>query len=216
MNKKYTAIGFTVLVLILVFVFVQSNQVKAEVNLPIPFTSQAPTQNWDRNEDCEETSIAMAMAFLNGQTNEHMSVTDAQNAIAQLKTWEQANIGYNADTGAVATTKMAEGAFKLKVKQINNYTEQDLKKALSKGHPVLLSINARQLGNPKYQDTGPFYHMFVVRGYNAEGFIVNDPGTEGGAGNVYTFETLKNAAADWNQAKQAMEPTSKIALILSK
>ncbi len=216
MNKKFTAAGLIVVALVLVWFFIDSNRVKAEVNLPIPFTTQAPNNNWDRNLDCEETSIAMAMAFLNGQTNERMSVSDAQNAIAQLKTWEQANIGYNADTGAIETTKMAEGAFKLKVKQINNYTEKDLKKALSKGHPVLLPINARQLGNPKYQDTGPFYHMFVVRGYNAQGFIVNDPGTESGLGNIYTFETLKNAAADWNHAKQAMEPSSKIALVLSK
>jgi hypothetical protein len=81
---------------------------------------------------------------------------------------------------------------------------------------VLLPINARKLGNPKYQDTGPLYHMIVVRGYSEKAFIVNDPGTNEGNGNTYTFEVLKTAASDWNEAAKKMESDRKIALVLSK
>jgi hypothetical protein len=187
------------------------------VLLPIPFTSQAPNGNWDRNEDCEETSITMVMAFLNGQTGNTISPADAQKSINLLKDWENANIGYNQDTGAEATTRMAEGAFGLKVSQIRDFTEDDLKKALSENHPVLLPINAKLMNNPKYINGGPQYHMIVIRGYRLNGkFVVNDPGTVEGNGNEYTFETLKNAAADWNHPAQQMEPNSKIALVLSK
>ncbi len=213
MNWKYIPAALVVLIIILLVIW--QNRVPAQVVLQVPFTTQAPTDKWDRNEDCEETSISMANAFLNGQTQDRMSAGDALNAINNLKQWENANIGYNLNTGADATTAMAKGAFKLNVTQIKDFSKHDLQKALAKGHVVLLPINAKLLGNT-YTDNGPTYHMIVVRGYNEKEFIINDPGTNSGNGNTYTFETLKAAAADWDQSKHAMDPTRKIALILSK
>lgn len=184
--------------------------------LAVPFTDQAPTGKWDRNEDCEEASITMANAYLNGNRDNKLPPAVAQEYINSLKRWEEANIGYNADTGAYATSRMAEGTFGITVRQIKNYTETDLKKELVNNHVILLPINARLLGNPSYAESGPTYHMIVVRGYNASGFIVNDPGTEQGNGQVYSFETLKKSAADWNNSAKIMDSTIKIALILSK
>jgi hypothetical protein len=216
LNKK-TLIGAGVIVLVGLAVWYFFPKTTPEsIILHVPFTAQAPTDNWSRNEDCEETSVVMANAYLNGQTQDRMSATDAQSAINALKNWEQVNAGYNANTGADATMHMAQGAFGILVTQIKDYTAQDLKDELNKNHVILLPINARKLGNPKYETSGPLYHMIVVRGYNSKEFIVNDPGTDSGDGNVYTFETLKNAAADWDNAAQAMDPTRKIALILSK
>ena len=188
----------------------------ATLLLAVPFTDQAPTGKWDRNEDCEEASITMANAYLNGNRDDKLPPAVAQEYINSLKRWEEANIGYNADTGAYATSRMAEGTFGITVKQIKNYTETDLKKELVKNHVILLPINARLLGNPAYAESGPTYHMIVVRGYNASGFIVNDPGTEQGNGQVYSFATLIKSAADWNNSAKIMDSTIKIALILSK
>jgi len=184
--------------------------------LQVPFSAQAPTDKWDRNEDCEETSITMANAFLTGTTENELPASEALKSINNLKIWEQANLGYNADTGAMATTRMAEGAFALKVNQVQNFTELDIKKALAANHPVLLPLNAKVLNNPKYRNSGPQYHMIVIRGYNDKGFIVNDPGTNEGNGNVYPFEILKNAAADWNQSAKTIEADRKIILVLSR
>lgn len=184
--------------------------------LPVPFTDQAPTGKWDRNEDCEEASIAMANAYLNGNEKDKLTATIAQEYITKLRIWENANLGYNADTGAYATSRMAEGAFGITVQQIKDYTEIDLKRELIKNHVVLLPINARLLGNPTYAESGPTYHMIVVRGYNTSGFIVNDPGTEQGSGMIYSFEILKKSAADWNNSAKIMDSTIKIALILSR
>lgn len=192
------------------------NAVASSVILQVPFTPQAPTDNWSRNEDCEETSITMANAFLSGTTENEVPSDEAQKAIDNLKIWEQANLGYNANTGSEATTKLAEGAFAMKVKQLKNFSEQDLKEALSDHHPILLPINARLLGNPKYFDNGLLYHMIVIRGYTEKGFIVNDPGTNEGNGNVYSFNVLKNAASDWDQVSKQMNPNQKIALVMSK
>ena len=212
-------LGVGVVLLVLVFALISHYHkppLPFAVVLPVPFTSQAPLGNWNRNEDCEETSITMATAFLNGQTGDRMSANDAQKAINALKNWENINQGYNANTGVDATTKMAEGAFGLHVDQIVDYSETDLKQALAAGHPILLPINAGLLKNPKYLNGGPLYHMIVLRGYHHGRFIVNDPGTESGDGNEYNFETLKNASADWVQETQSMDTNTKAALILSK
>jgi hypothetical protein len=217
MNTNKTILGAGAIIIILSVIIMLSNRkIPNQVILQVPFTPQAPTDNWARNEDCEETSITMANAFLNNITVNTLPASDAQNGINQLKNWENINIGYNMNTGTEATTKMAQGAFKIKVKAISNFKENDLKQALANNHPILLPINARKLNNPKYLDNGPLYHMIVIRGYNDQGFIVNDPGTNEGNGNIYNFDTLKNAAADWDQKNQTMDETRKIALILSK
>ena len=164
--------------------------------LQVPFSAQAPTNNWSRNEDCEETSITMANAFLTGTTEDKLPAAAAQNAINNLKAWEQTNLGYNANTGVDATTKMAEGAFGLTITQIQNFTEADLKNALAGNHPILLPINAKFLGSPQYAVDGPTYHMIVIRGFKGDTFIVNDPGTDNGDGNEYSFDILQKASAD--------------------
>lgn len=184
--------------------------------LQVPFSAQAPTNNWARNEDCEETSITMANAFLTGTTEDKLPASAAQNAINNLKMWKEANLGYNINTGVEATTKMAEGAFGLKIKQLPNFTIDELKQALINKHPILLPINARMLGNKQYENDGPTYHIIVIRGFKGNTFIVNDPGTNNGDGNLYSFTVLQKASADWNNITKTMDPTRKIALVISK
>lgn len=223
MNKKYTIAGI-ILIAAVAGIATKTNMVKnstssetpARVVLQVPFSKQAPTNNWTRNEDCEETSVTMANAFLSGNTSNELAADEALKSIENLKIWEEANLGYNVDTGAMATTRMAEGAFGMNVTHMNGFTEQDLKQALIDGHPILLPIDARQLKNPQYQNSGPQYHMIVIRGYTETKFIVNDPGLSAGNGNEYTFAELQNAAADWNQQTQSLEPQNKIALVMSK
>ncbi len=217
-GKKLFIFEMSVLALIIIggVLMIKSTRVPASVQLSIPFTPQAPTDHWDRNEDCEEASLTMANAYLDGQTQDRVPVGDALNAINQLKAWENANIGYNMNTGAEATSLMAQGAFGLNVKQIIDYSAYDLKRALTQNKVVLLMINARLLGNPKYAASGPLYHVIVVRGYDGNNFTVNDPGTDSGNSNVYSFEVLKKAAADWDQEKHKMDPNHKVALIISK
>ena len=187
----------------------------ATIILQVPFSAQAPTNDWSRNEDCEETSLTMANAFLTGTTQDKLPAAAAQNAIDNLKIWEQKNLGYNANTGVDATTLMAEGAFGLKITQVQNFTEADLKTAITNKYPILLPINAKLLGNNQYKNGGPLYHMIVIRGFKGDTFIVNDPGTDGGDGNEYSFAILQKASADWNNAAKSIDSTRKFALIVS-
>ena len=201
---------------LLIFKVVIPRVLAQTVILQVPFSTQAPDDSWSRNEDCEETSITMANAFLSGGMEDKMPADAAQASINNLKQWEQANLGYNANTGVDATTQMAEGAFGLTITQIQNFTETDLKNALSAGHPILLPINAKLLGNTQYANGGPIYHMIVIRGFKGDAFIVNDPGTTGGDGNEYMFAILQKASADWNETTKSIDPTRKFALVVSK
>jgi len=218
MDMVYAGITFVLLSIgalyFLKVVVVRS--IPASIILQVPFSAQAPTNNWSRNEDCEETSIMMANAYVTGTTEDKVPAPAAQQAINNLKKWEQINLGYNANTGVDATTKMAEGAFGLSVVQIPNYTETDLKRVLADGHPILLPVNAKILDSDQYLANGPTYHMVVIRGFKGNTFIVNDPGTNNGDGNEYPFATLEKASADWNQATQSIDITRKIALVISK
>jgi hypothetical protein len=219
LSKLNIFFGILAIIVVIVSIFLFKNYylpIPASLTLQVPFSPQAPNQNWNRNEDCEETSITMANAFLTGDTIDKLPPEAAQNAINNLKTWEQKNLGYNANTGVDATTKMAEGAFGLKIQQIPNYTEDDLKKALTQGHPILFPLNAKLLPNTHYDNGGPLYHMIVLRGFKGDTFIVNDPGSNNGDGNQYSFSILQNASADWNNQAMKMDPNTKTVLVVSK
>jgi hypothetical protein len=198
------------------FTFSAPKNIPQVLLLQVPFSTQAPNDNWSRNEDCEETSVTMANAFLTGSTEEMLPGAAAQQAIDNLKKWEVLNLGYNANTGADATAQMAQGAFGLKVNQLKNFTENDLKTALTNNHPVLLPINAKLLGNTQYKNGGPLYHMIVLRGFKGDTFIVNDPGTDSGNSNTYLFDILQRASANWNQVSKSIDPSQKIALEIFK
>ena len=208
---------FVVLACIALFIFkVVPIILPPKLILQVPFSTQAPSDNWNRNEDCEETSITMANAFLTGTTEDKLPAGAAQNAINNLKAWENAHLGYNANTGVDATTQMAEGAFGLSVDQIQNFTEADLKTVLATNHPILLAINAKLLPGTHYVKGGPLYHMIVIRGFKGDTFIVNDPGTTQGDCNEYSFTVLQKASADWNHDTKSVDSTRKFALVLSK
>ena len=199
-----------------IFKVIAPKNIPANFILQVPFSAQAPTDNWSRNEDCEETSLVMVNAFLTGNRENELTASSTQEAINIIKKWEQANLGYNANTGADATTKMAQNALILRVRQIKNYTEADLKTELVNGHPILLPINAKLLGSPQYLENGPTYHMIVIKGFKGDIFIVNDPGTDSGDSNEYSFSILQKASADWINATKKMDPTRKMALVISK
>lgn len=188
------------------------------LNLPIPFTSQAPTANWDylHNEACEEAGAIMANAFLTGDKDEVIPAVRVEAEISALTVWQDKNIGYHFDTTAQETAQMIQGYYGLKVKVQADYTLQDIKDQIDLHYVVILPVNGRLVNNPNYKKPGPIYHMLVIRGYNAAGLITNDSGTRNGKNYPYTFATLYNAGADWNHSLNTIDQTKKVIIIVSK
>ena len=214
-------IGLAVLILVAVIFIIAhySNHTQAEpqtFSLPVPYTTQAPSGDWFGNEDCEEASVTMANAYLTGNTSTVLPVADASKAINDLVSWEQQNFGYNANTGAEQTAKFAQSVDKLHTEIVDNYTEDQLKQALLNHKVILLMLNAEGLHNPNYGNNAPTYHVVVIYGYDGDAFIIHDPGTETGQSNKYTFTQLQASGADWNNTTNKINPTRKVALLLSK
>lgn len=190
------------------------SELPAEVNLKIPFTSQAPHKNWDHpyQEFCEEASMLMAASYIKGQVIANPDDADAK--MLAIKEFEDRKFGFYKDTNAEETAVILREYFGLeKVETVADPTIANIKEALADGRAVIVPLAGRQIGNPNYKQPGPLYHMLVIKGYTKSGnFITNDPGTRKGADYVYKMDVLMKAIHDWNGG--AVETGKKVMLIV--
>lgn len=189
--------------------------ISSELNLAVPFMSQAPHANWDLpyQESCEEASVIMAAAYFNGETSISPDVADQR--ILDLVDWEQRTFGFYEDTTAAETVRMAQEHYGLKaiVKPVASI--EDVKAELVQGSVVVLPAAGRLLGNPNFRGAGPLYHMIVVKGFLRDGRIItNDPGTRHGFNFLYDPQVLFNAIHDWNGGD--VNNGAKVMIVLNK
>jgi hypothetical protein len=151
-----------------------------------------------------------------GIKEEKLKADYAETHITKLTEWEKQNFGYHLDTTSAETAEMIEKVYGLKTKLIENFTEKDIKLALSKNQIVTISENGQKLGNPNYKQPGPIHHMILVKGYDDKGFITNDSGTRNGLNYRYSFKTLYDAAADWDHDLKTVNQDKKIAIVIWK
>lgn len=171
----------------------------SELNLPAPFTSQAPHANWDTDHEdfCEEASILMAAYALQDKSIANADAAEVE--LQRLKQYEMDEFGYFESTTAEQTAKMIRGVYSLKAELLENPTPIDLKQELAAGHYIVVPAAGRELGNPNFRDPGPLYHMLLLKGYTSRGeFVTNDPGTRNGRNYVYKESVLMDAIHDWN------------------
>jgi hypothetical protein len=172
----------------------------AEINLDVPFTTQAPNANWDYpyQEACEEASAIMVDAFYDGRTGK-IPAAEADDAIKKIVAYEKATLGFYEDTNAEQTAAFIKGYFGYKRVLVKPLTSaEDIQKVLALGYPVIVPFAGKLLGNPNFRNGGPPYHMLVIRGYtDSDLFITNDPGTRNGLAYTYSFDTILKAAHEW-------------------
>lgn len=179
---------------------VSAKALPAEVNLAVPFTSQAPNGDWGYpyQEACEEASAIMVDDFYHGQTGTIAPAT-AKKSIDNLVAFELKQYGDYKDTDAQATAAFIRDYFHYQTVLIQPLTSvDDIKAVLARGYPVLVPADGKLIPNPNYKNGGPAYHVLVVKGYTKDRFITNDSGTRLGADYTYTYDALMNAAHDWN------------------
>jgi len=176
-----------------------------EVNLPVPFTTQAPHANWDMpyQEACEEAAALMAIRYVFG--NEILSPADADKGILDLVRANEVILGYPVDQTADQVRELIKEIDPaIQARLLADPSVFDLKKELSAGNVIIVPAAGRKLKNPFFQRPGPLYHMLVLRGFTEDGyFITNDPGTRRGEGYPYKFERIMEAMGDWNSGNPA-------------
>lgn len=190
--------------------------------LPVPFTPQAPTANWDKlhNEACEEASAIMAAYYysppkIGGDIGVVLDPSTVESEIQKLTDWQQQTFGYYLSINSQETARMIKAVYGLNAEVMEDFSARDIKNALADGKLVLLPANGRMLGNPYYKRPGPIYHMLVIKGYDSKGnFITNDPGTKRGLNYPYTFDVLSNANGDWNHDSKNVDLTKKMIIVV--
>lgn len=191
-----------------------STGLPSEINLDVPFFSQAPDADWGMpwQEACEEAASILAYYYA---TNQPLTKEKFKEEVWSLVEWQNEHFGGYEHSDINQTVEMIRGYFlnqlpsiegeisqsRLQEKDvaiINNPSIDDLKKELSQGNPIIAPFAGRQLGNPFYSGEGPLYHMMVIKGYDAEHFITNDVGTKRGHNFIYPYETIMSAMHEWH------------------
>lgn len=172
----------------------------ATYNLAVPFTSQAPSGNWalPYQEACEEASIYMVTEYYKGTPSGKIDPTAAGEAINKIVDFENTFLGFYFDTTVAETASVVDSYFGYHTRTINNPTIEDIKRQIADNRPVIVPAAGRELGNPNFSGVGPLYHMLVIKGYTADKFITNDPGTRNGENYGYDFDVIMEAMGDWN------------------
>ncbi len=177
-----------------------SSAISSQINLAVPFTSQAPNGNWDaiHEEFCEEASVLMAISYVNGWPISSPDMADQK--MFEIKAFEENRFGYYKDTTAEETATILREFYKYdKVKVVYDPTVESIKMALAESRVIIIPAAGQELGNPYFTPPGPLYHMLVIKGYTKAGnFITNDPGTRHGADYIYNPGVIMNAIHDWN------------------
>lgn len=171
----------------------------SELNIALPFYSQAPFSNWDYpwQEACEEASSALvANLYLNHQwTREEFN-----EELLRLVDWEMGKFGAYEHTSVTQTAEMIEENYGLNTVIHDNPSYQDLQKSIAAGHLIVAPFAGKLLGNPNFTNGGPIYHMLVIKGYNANKnqVVTHDVGTRKGEDYVYSWDVIQNALHDWD------------------
>lgn len=169
-----------------------------DVNLKVPFTSQAPERNWDQpwQDACEEAALLMLDAYYKGYG---LSPISAKDELQKMIDWETAQ-GWDGSVDIEHIKKIAADYFhiKRKILIIENPTVEQIKQYISAGAPVLVVADGKVLPNKFYSNGGPEYHALVIRGFTKDKFITNDPGVNRGTNFVFPIESVMESIHDWN------------------
>ena len=192
---------------------------QASLDIDVPFTTQAPFARWDplHEEACEEASLIMMHHFLEGTT---ITPDQAEKEIQALVAWEFAH-RYRKDVTAEELAKIAQEYYGYKAHVDSDTSPDHLRALLIAGHPLIVPMAGRLLGNPNFSGAGPWYHMIVLRGYEKGWFgehlfITNDPGTRKGEKYTYSEAIFENAIHDWVGVNEKIAEGSKRVVIVEK
>ncbi len=188
--------------------------IQGEVRLNVPFTSQAPHQNWNPpyNEACEEASLVMVEHYLRGQA----LTSQAADPAIQYLVNKETEKGWGIDISALQTGMLAKDLFNrnYKIYRGPTVTKDNIKLLLSSGYPVIVPVAGRELNNPNFRGDGPPYHMIVLTGYDRDNFYAHDPGTQFGGHYSYPQQTILNAIHEWTGSKSTIKQGEKAILVL--
>ncbi|OGC46748.1 MAG: hypothetical protein A3A94_01915 [Candidatus Portnoybacteria bacterium RIFCSPLOWO2_01_FULL_43_11] len=186
--------------------------------LEVPFTSQAPSGNWQDiifQNACEEASILMAMSWVRGET---LTKEEAEKEIKAISDFELKTYGDFHDRSAADTAQLIRDYFDYdNIEVMENISASDIKTELTEGNLVIVPVNGQKMNNPFYTPPGPIEHMLVIIGYDTQTkeFITNDSGTKRGEKYRYSESILEAALKDYKTGfHEPLEEIKKVMIVV--
>jgi hypothetical protein len=180
--------------------------------LQVPFTTQAPLNNWAQHqESCEEATMTMLAAYWAKDTSVVIDPNVADSSIAALVRWQIQSWGSEDDLTDRRMGELAKGYYGYGYQIVPN-TPQAIREQLAAGRPLIAGVRTHGLGNSNYPGYRYHYdqtgwsvpHFLLVIGYDGDGVWLNDPGISKGRGYHVTFAQLAHAIDDLDQHHPAL------------
>lgn len=174
------------------------SEVPVAKNLEVPFTPQAPQENWSEpwQNACEETSVIMASSFYR---DKNLTPEEARQQILAVFDIKNKKFGESKDESMERIAELVNGAdLGWKAELSVNPELNAIKEEIAQNHPVIVPIDVRLLHSSPIPGSVD-YHVLVISGYDdkTKEFIVQDPGTKSGKNDRYDYEEFYKAINDY-------------------
>jgi hypothetical protein len=168
----------------------------SQVLLQVPFTTQAPLNNWAQHqESCEAATLTMLVAYWQHNPSVVIDPHAADASINQIDRWKS--------QPDLTTTMMGElGAqhFGYTYRIVPN-DPKVIAEQLAAGRPLIAEVRTHALGNSRYPGYSSHYeqngysvpHFILIIGYDSTGVWLNDPGISWGRGYHISYAQLAHA-----------------------
>jgi peptidase C39-like protein len=172
------------------------------VLLQVPFTTQAPLNNWAQHqESCEAANLTMLYLYWAKDTSVVIDSHAADGWIATIDSWKPAADLNDTQVGELAKQHWGYG-YRLVPNDPKVIAQQ-----LAAGRPLLAEVRTHGLGNGHYPGYYSHYeqtgwsvpHFVTIIGYDGTGVWLNDPGISWGRGYHITYAQLTHAIDDLDQ-----------------
>ena len=184
--------------------------------LQVPFTTQAPLNNWAQHqESCEAANLTMLYLYWSNSKATVIDPRSADNYIRMIDGWKS-----QPDLNDTMTGQLAQAHWGYSYRLLPN-DPQVIAQQLSAGRPLLAEVRTHALGNSHYPGYSSHYeqtgwsvpHFVLIIGYDSTGVWLNDPGISAGRGYHITYAQLTHAIASLDQHHPALNEGNVLLLI---
>jgi len=187
-----------------------------QVLLAVPFTTQAPLNDWARHqESCEAANLTQLWFYWNHGQGAVIDPTTADAYIRTIDAWKP-----RPDLDDTMLGQMAQQHWGYTYRIVPD-DPQVIAQQLAAGRPLLAEVRTHGLGNPHYPGYYSHYeqtgwsvpHFVTIIGYDKTGVWLDDPGISAGRGYHITYAQLTHAIADLGQHHPALDNGDVLLLI---
>jgi hypothetical protein len=179
----------------------------SQVLLQVPFTTQAPLNNWAQHqESCEAATLTMLVSYWQHSPAVVIDPHAADASINQIDKWKS-----QPDLNVTMMGELAEQHFGYAYRLVPN-DPNVIAEQLSAGRPLIAEVRTHALGNPHYPGYSTHYeqngysvpHFILIIGYDSTGVWLNDPGISLGRGYHISYGQLAHAIDSLDQHHPAL------------